>query len=254
MGWSSFKDTKVLFESFRKFVNEEEAPVGKEIFVMVGPPSVGKSEWMKRTFKGLDPPYVINRDDIAISVAEKTWERGTYDDMFVPPPEGAQEGDVDERYGTVVPSPAYMTWQPLSYSKVMEANNKVHEIFMSRVAGAQPSGQDIVVDMTNMNARARAGALKAIEGSEADYKKVAVVFKFEGAEEIIKKVAAKRAAQEKEEGRSKTIPPEAFDRMFKAFQQVDPSEGFDEVISVDNIQALNDIARCGKTPCDEARV
>lgn len=247
---SNDKD-RLLVENFKKFMeegdfspnlNEEESQ--KSLFVLVGPPSVGKSHWMKQTFG--DPPsaYVINRDDIATSVAKSMgW---TYDDMFVSPPKDAQLDDVDEKYGTVVKSPAYMTWQPLSYSKVIEANGKVHDLFTKRVAGARPSGKDIVVDMTNMNAGARAGAQKAIESAtEGDYKKIAVVFKFEGAEEIIKKVAAKRAREAKERGESKTIPPEAFDRMFKAFQKVDPSEGFDEVISVDNVAALRALADGG---------
>ena len=234
---------KLLFENWRKYLTEqEEGTENKNIFVLVGPPSVGKSHWMKQTFKGQEPPYVINRDDIATGVAESMgW---TYDDMFVPPPEGSAEGDEDPKYGSVVKSPGYMTWQPLSYDKVAAANSKVHELFTKRVAGAHPSGKNIVVDMTNMNARARSGALNAIEAAaEGEYKKIAVVFKFEGAEEIIKKVAAKRAAQAKEEGKSKTIPPEAFDRMFKAFQVVDPAtEGFDEVISVDNTAALQQLA------------
>jgi hypothetical protein len=210
----------------------------KKIFVLVGPPSVGKSHWMKSTF-GDSAPYVINRDDIVNQVAGGMgW---TYDDMYVPPSKEAKEGDVDPKYGAVVKSPSYMTWQPLSYDKVAAANNEVHSLFTQRVAGANPSGQDIVVDMTNMNARAREGALKAIEGAEGEYEKIAVVFKFEGAEAIIKKVAAKRAAQAKAEGKSKTIPPEAFDRMFKSFQEIDSSEGFDEVISVDNTAALQQL-------------
>ena len=230
-------------ENWRKFLREEETTKNK-IFVLVGPPSVGKSHWIRKTFE--EKPYVINRDDIAEHVAGmyndpegKPW---SYDDLFVAPPKGAKEGDTDENYGTVVTSPAYMTWQPLSYDKVTEANNKIHELFLQRVAGGVPSGKDIVVDMTNMNAGARSGALKAIEGSEENYDKVAVVFSFEGAEDIIKKVAAKRAEDAAKEGKSKTVPPEAFDRMFKAFQEVSSDEGFDEVISVDNREALRRLA------------
>ena len=225
-------------ENWNKFLKEaEENGAQKNIFVLVGPPSVGKSHWMKTTFKGKEAPYIINRDDIATAVAKSMgW---TYDDLFMPPPKEAQEGDVNEKYGTVVKSPDYMTWQPLSYDKVVEANNKVHSLFTQTVADAQPSGKDIVVDMTNMNAGARQGALSAIEGAtEGAYKKIAVVFKFEGAEELIKAVAEKRRIEAEKEGESKTIPPHVFDRMFKAFQTVDPGEGFDEVVSVDNIEAL----------------
>lgn len=229
------KSMKLVLERWNRFVNE--AVEGrKKIFVLVGPPSVGKSHWIKETFE--DDIYIINRDDIVNNVADSMgW---TYDDLFVPPPKGAQEGDVDEKYGSVVKSPAYMTWQPLSYDKVAAANAKVHKLFTKRVSGAQPSGQNIIVDMTNMNVAARARALQMID--DTVYKKVAVVFKFEGTEEIIKKIAAKRAAEERAEGRSKTIPPEVFDRMFKAFQEVSSEEGFDEVVSVDNRETLRQLA------------
>ena len=231
---------KLLLENWRRFVEEDEDAAEteerKKIFVLVGPPSVGKSTWIKNTFQ--EDPYTINRDDIVNQVADSMgW---TYDDMFVPPEKEANIGHKDEKYGEVVKSPEYMTWQPLSYDKVVAANNKIHKLFLDRVAGAQASGQDIVVDMTNMSAGARKGALGAVD--DGDYKKVAVVFDFEGAEKIIKTIAAKRAAAAKKRGKSKTIPPEAFDRMFKSFQKVDPSEGFDEVISVDNREILTKLA------------
>jgi hypothetical protein len=216
------------------FFKENLQNSNKKIYVLVGPPSVGKSTWIKQTFVDIEP-YIINRDEIVEQVA-KTYG-WTYDDLFVAPLPDQGEGDVSEKYGTVVKSPEYMTWQPLSYDKVLEANGKVAELFNKKVLEAKGQ-ENIVVDMTNMNAGSRKGALKAIEGSEDEYKKIAVVFNFKGAEEIIKKVAQKRAEEAKRQGLSKTIPPEAFDRMFKSFQEVSPEEGFDEVINVDNTEKL----------------
>jgi hypothetical protein len=216
------------------FFKENLQNSNKKIYVLVGPPSVGKSTWIKQTFVDIEP-YVINRDEIVEQVA-KTYN-WTYDDLFVAPLPDQVEGDVSEKYGTVVKSPEYMTWQPLSYDKVLEANGKVAELFNKKVLEAKGQ-ENIVVDMTNMNVGSRKGALKAIEGSEDEYKKIAVVFNFKGAEEIIKKVAQKRAEEAKRQGLSKTIPPEAFDRMFKSFQEVSPEEGFDEVINVDNTEKL----------------
>lgn len=213
-------------------------PDRKRIFVLVGPPSVGKSTWIKNTFE--EKPYVINRDDIAEKVAS---EYGyTYDDMFVGPPEGAKLGDVDEKYGKVVESPEFMTWQPLSFDKVLEANNKVHELFMQRTADAVPAGKDIVIDMTNMNADSRVRALSTIEGAEEEYQKIAVIFEFEGAEDIIMKVAEKRAEAARRMGKHKTIPEAAFRRMFEAFEKPTPKEGFDKIISVDNRAMLRRLA------------
>lgn len=218
-----------------KLNEDENVKANKTIYVLVGPPSVGKSTWIKQTFNKIQP-FVINRDDIVEKVAEQyNW---TYDDLFqVPIKDVEKEGDIHKKYGTVVKSPAYMTWQPLSYDKVIEANKKVQDIFNQRIT--QGKGEEnIVVDMTNMNAGARKGALKAIEGAETEYRKIAVVFNFEGAEDIIKKMAAKRSEEMKAQGKSKTIPPEAFDRMFSNFQQVSSEEGFDEIVNVDNTEKL----------------
>ena len=230
---------KLFCEIFRMkelagLLNEDEIK-SKSIYVLVGPPSVGKSTWIANNFKE-ERPYVINRDDLAERVAsEYGW---TYDDMFVTPPKGSEIGETSEKYGEVVPSPKSIAqWSPLSYSKVTEANSKVANLFNDLVRGAKGE-KNIVVDMTNMNADSRKGALKAIAGKEDEYKKVAVVFNFKGIEDLIKKVAEKRAEEAKRMGRSKTIGPEVFDSMFSRYREVSPDEGFDDIIDVDNTEAL----------------
>jgi hypothetical protein len=210
----------------------------RKMFVLVGPPSVGKSTWIKKTF-GNKKLYVINRDSIVESVASKYgW---TYDDMFAAPPMDAVEGDVDPKYGKVVASPKWMTWQKTVFDKVLEANGKVQSAMNEKVSGAVGSGRDIVVDMTNMNSQSRMGALKAISGYEKDFEKIAVVFEWKGNEELIKSIAIKRAEAAKRMGKSKTIPPAAFDRMFKSFEKVSKSEGFDKIVNVNTISKLKSI-------------
>ncbi len=218
----------------------------KKIYVLVGPPSVGKSTWVKQTFKDVEP-YIINRDDLAEEVASQYgW---TYDDMFITPPQDSVEGDTSDKYGDVIKAPSYMNWPgapKVVYDKVVEANGKVQKLFNERVAGAK--GQDnIVVDMTNMNSGSRKSALKAIEGSESDYQKVAVVFNFKGAEDIIKSVAQKRAEEAKKIGKSKTISAEVMDRMFKNYQEVSPEEGFDEIINQDNTEELKKLTQTNES-------
>jgi hypothetical protein len=132
-----------------------------------------------------------------------------------------------------------MTWQPLSYAEVLRANSEIQSEHSARVAAAVDSGLDIVVDMTNMLARSRQGALAAIKGRENEFTKIAVVFPFQGAEDAVKKVSAMRAADIKAKGGSKTIPPSAMDRMMRTYEDVSPSEGFDEVIEFDNRPALS---------------
>ena len=210
----------------------------KKIFVLVGPPAVGKSTWIKNTFQK-DDPYIVNRDDIVEEVASKMGM--TYDDMFSAPPKDATIGTEDEKYGTVVSSPSFMTWQPLSYSNILDANKLINDKLNDKIKNAATSGKDIVVDMTNMTANARKQALKSISGKEDMFHKVAVVFPFHGAEHIIKKMAFKRSQEIKSQGGSKTIPPEVLDRMMSSFQQIAPEEGFDEVVEMDNRQKLKEL-------------
>ena len=205
----------------------------KKIYILVGPPSVGKTTWIKNNVPNA---YVISRDEIAEKVAAANgW---TYDDLFVGPPADAELGSEDPKYGKVIKSPDYMTWQPISFEKVFKANSQVQKMFTDKVKGAVDSRKDIVVDMTNMNINARAGALQAIKGFEKDFLKIAVVFKFEGMEGLIKTVATKRAEAAKRMGKSKTIPAAAFDRMFKSYQKVGKREGFDKIINADTKSGL----------------
>jgi flagellar biosynthesis GTPase FlhF len=223
----------LIRESFNTIFETVSDGEKKKLVVLVGPPSVGKSTWIKSNFPNA---YIINRDDIVDKVASSYgW---TYDDMFATPPADAQVGDSDEKFGNVVAAPSWMTWAKTIFDKVQEANGKVQQLMNSKVSGANPSGQDIVVDMTNMNAGSRKSAMKAIEGNEDKYHKVAVDFKFKGAEDVIKKMADKRAEAAQRMGKSKTIPPAAFDRMFSSYEEPTTAEGFDEVMSVDNIENL----------------
>ena len=223
-----------------KLIKEEiESALGenKKIFVLVGPPSVGKSTWIKNTFK--ETPFIISRDDIVDKVAETYgW---TYDDMFATPPEDANIGDSDEKYGNVVEPPPWMTWAKSAFDKVLEANAKVQDLFNQRNADAKTAKENIVIDMTNMNAGARKRALDSVSSDDA-VEKIAVVFEFEGSEEIIKKVALKRAEAAKRMGKSKTIPPAVFDRMFSSFEKPTSKEGFDKIVSVDNREILAGLA------------
>jgi len=110
-------------EDFEEPEKEMKAPeeTKKKIFVLVGPPSVGKSTWIQNTFE--ETPYIVSRDDIVEQVSSSHgW---TYDDMFATPPAEAQIGEVDEKYGEVVKAPEWMTWTPTAFSKVLGANGRV---------------------------------------------------------------------------------------------------------------------------------
>lgn len=219
--------------NFKQWLFFEENLDKKSIFVLVGPPAVGKSTWIKNTFTE-KTPYIISRDEIVNKIASSLGL--SYDEMFARPTEPL--GFENEKYGTVIKSPAFMTWQPLSYSKILEANTTINNLLKERINNAVQSGQDIIVDMTNMTANARKQALKAIEGKENMYNKIAVVFSFKGAEDIIKKVSKRRSEEE-----SKTIPEDVLDKMMNSFQEISPDENFDKVVSVDNREVLKNLVK-----------
>ena len=215
----------------------------KNIYVLVGPPSIGKSTWVSNTFKDT-PPFIISRDDIVDEVAD---EYGlTYDEMFSAPPSGSTIGEIHSKFGKVIQTPTRevhdVKFAKLIYDKVWEANNEVYHRYQERMKEAR--GKDnIVIDRTNMTPKERKEAFEIIEGIEDQYHKVAVVFTFKGIEEIIKKVNLKRAEELKKLGRYKTIPGEVFNRMFSRYQEVGKDEGFDEIINIDNSEALRRISQ-----------
>lgn len=224
---------KLIRESLNVIFEADSDGEKRKMIVLVGPPSVGKSTWIKSNFPNA---YIINRDDIVEKVASSYgW---TYDDIYVTPPSDAEIGDVDEKFGNVIPAPKWMTWTKNVFDKVKEANEKIKPLMNSRMSGAHNSNQDVVVDMTHMTKSERNMTIKGLESGGVDYHKVAVDFKFKGAEGVIKRVSEKRAETAKRMGKSKTIPSASFDRMFSSYEEPTKDEGFDEVISVDNIENL----------------
>jgi tRNA uridine 5-carbamoylmethylation protein Kti12 len=224
---------KLIRESLNVIFEADSDGEKRKMIVLVGPPSVGKSTWIKSNFPNA---YIINRDDIVEKVASSYgW---TYDDIYVTPPSDAEIGDVDEKFGNVIPAPEWMTWTKNVFDKVKEANEKIKPLMNSRMSGAHNSNQDVVVDMTHMTKSERNMTIKGLESGGVDYHKVAVDFKFKGAEDVIKRVSEKRAETAKRMGKSKTIPSASFDRMFSSYEEPTKDEGFDEIISIDNIENL----------------
>jgi hypothetical protein len=207
----------------------------KKLFVLVGPPAIGKTTWIERN---APDAYVVNRDDIVNQVAGGLGL--TYDDMFANPDQDLEIGHKDPKYGEVIPKPDYLPdYLPEKlWSKVTQANGDVFEKLNQRFAGAGNIDRDVVVDMTNMDVENRKMAFDAI--GPTNHKKIAVVFNFQGSDvqKAIMRLAQKRAEEIKAKGGSKTIPEVAFQRMFDAFEPPTAAEGFEEIISIDDRQRL----------------
>jgi predicted kinase len=214
----------LIKNSLNEQINSE-----KILYVLIGPPAVGKSTWIRKNLIDKSP-YIISRDDIVDQVAESYGL--TYDDLFATPSQNEKIGDFNEKFGEVIASPPYMKFSKTVYSKILEANNKVQDLFNERIKNSK-SHNIVVVDMTNMSKFARKNALNMVDNT---YKKVAVMFEFKGFEDVIKERNKKRSEELKKENKSKTIPDHVYDSMFSRFEDISKDEGFDEIINYNNFE------------------
>jgi predicted kinase len=196
----------------------------KILIVLVGPPGIGKSGWVRNFFGDADK-FVVNRDDITLEVAKK---RGlTYRDTFTFPPEGSVPGpNTDPEFahlGDIVPShDVFRSWgEPVYYRNVGSAKNEIERKFQSRMN--QAVGKPVVLlDLTNMKATSRKKRNEMFPG----YYKIAVVFPSSGSEEILKGIQENRTTH--------NVPPHICEEMIKTFEMPSKSEGFDVILKQDN--------------------
>src|SRR5574343_27366 len=101
--------------------------MGKRIiYVLIGPPAIGKSTWISKYATTPDDVVIISNDKVVEEVAQSLGR--SYGDMFVTPPHSLEIGYFDEKYGEVILPPPYMSWAKSLFSKVTEAKKKVNEL------------------------------------------------------------------------------------------------------------------------------
>jgi len=182
-----------MISLLRQLIRESVSKL--KMYVLVGPPGVGKSYWIEQN---VPDPYIISYDKVVDIVREPLGLK--YDEIAGP------------RAG--------------SHRKEIERLHK------ERIKGASASSKDIVVDMTNMGSKARRRALAAIQGREDDYEKIAVFFDYRGMEELVQQSVEKRAAELDDKHLSRKIIEDMMARFemptleegFDDIIVVDPSE------------------------------
>lgn len=215
------------------------------IYFLIGPPSIGKSTYVKNSFDAANT-IVISRDDIVQKIAQSYGL--TYDDLFAWPPTDSPIGVIlpgYEKHGlTMKTSGRFSKMFPVSFSNItdinVEADNKLYSDFNSAIS----SGKDVVIDMTNMSIFWRKSFINKAEKINPDINKVAVIFNFQDPDtlEILTKVAEKRRIEDLKKGLKKTITPEVFSRVLSSFEAPSASEGFDKIEYVDTLPELRKIA------------
>jgi len=198
-----------------------------EIYILIGPPGVGKSTWVKNNLLDRNP-YIISRDDIVEKVAG---DMGLlYDDMFNVPSDNYSPGYIHPKYGHLVPKQGDNS----GWSNIIDGNHRINSLLHQRATQTHTQ-KCIVVDMTNLTRKTRKWMLGKILNNldnPDSYKKIAVEFDFTGKEELLKDDIKKRELEYKKLGKSKTISDEVLFRMTRQWQPVTLDEGFDYIIQV----------------------
>ena len=143
------KELKIIFENWRKFLNEETANQNLKLFFLIGPPSVGKSEWVKKEGPRYDivNPYTISMDDMTELVGNR--HGFDYDSMFEKPIQPGEpeytEDQYSQQYGEMIDQPlSWKTWEPKVWSKVAKAQGEAMGEHDRNIQAAAASGQPIV--------------------------------------------------------------------------------------------------------------
>ena len=100
---------------------------------------------------------------------------------------------------------------------------KVNRMLASEMVNAASSGQNVIINMTNMTSKRRRHTLSYFD---EEYYKIAVIFPILSEEEYIKR-NKKRSFDSK-----KTISLDIINQMINSFQPISNNEGFDKVISL----------------------
>jgi len=210
----------------------------KLLSVLIGPPSIGKSDWTKKYARG---SVVISRDEI-IERVSSAYDL-TYDETYVAPPKDAEVGSTIEgmeKFGRVVTSD--LEWREFDFEVPQKVHREANELLLGVCVEAAHGQRDVVIDMTNMDKKNRALYMRHFGD---DFYKVAVVFNFSSTElvDAIKRRAKERGDELAKQGRPKTISPEVIDRMITSYEAPSKSEGFDAINTYDNSHYLLNLPR-----------
>jgi predicted kinase len=154
------------------------------VLLLIGPPLVGKSTWIKNTF-GDKQITIVSRDQIML----------------------------DLHSGVNDYQSAYKNQNPKEIARALKKS----------LQDAADSGENVIVDMTNLVAKRRKDTLKNF-GEE--YNKIAVIFPIPEWSDLMK-----RNDKRKEE-ENKFIPLDVLKNMLSMYQPIRKEEGFDKVVSI----------------------
>lgn len=217
----------------------------KEIDVLIGPASIGKSTFIKDSNFPKDGLCVINRDDVVARVSEKYGL--SFDDLYNFPPHDSTPGIFipgKENYGRVIESPSVVKHlQPFSFEYLDSVNAEINYTFYNEFQTAirRESVTNIVMDRVHMRSKERKIYFSYLEPFREKFTVTAVLFNFRDPDtlDVIERVSALRTASMiKSGGRFRTVPRSVQENMIKFYEEPTLDEGFDSIKLVDTLPHL----------------
>lgn len=179
-------------------LEERQVPTNK-VYVLVGPPGVGKSTYIRNNI-AMANSTIISRDVIVERVAQ---ENGyAYTEMFNSDP------------------------------IIKELNEKINEELTQNIQEASLNENDVVVDMTNLNKKSREVLLTAFPKTK--FTRIALNFMPDTSNfDNLLKINEQRDRELNKKGKKKTITRKILQTMFDRYEAPSEEEGFDRVTNID---------------------
>lgn len=233
-------DKKPLFENIQRVGNtflpelnahmQAKATIEHpQLYVLIGPPAVGKSTWIKNT-PHLQSYTVISHDDIvdrciAQYNSQTSDERKlVYSDYRKVPSASEAVGTVDPKYGTVI---EVGVKKRKMYEIINELKENVNQAFDSTWETAYKKNDNVIIDMVNMDNFAREKWIRRF----SHYYKTAVDFEFDIDQILIN-------AHEREINTGKSIPDSSIKYIASLYQEPTKDEGFDNILKIPAFNAV----------------
>lgn len=239
-------------EIFLKWLLKEaksEIRATKHLYVLVGPPAVGKTSWISTNIEDKDAEFiVISRDQIIEDQIFPKYKLTNNELYAFNPPKDAEVGKVIpglEKFGIVITRSSGRK----EFSNVAAANAEIENLVKKEYESAirmlnqlpKEAKYNVVIDAINATPKER-GRVLSIFNVIKDLKKVAVYFKFEEYKKEIKKRAATRAKEMKKQFGyqfDRAVPEDTYEAIFRRIEKPTEAEGFDDVITHDSFEGLD---------------